>query len=33
LGSALSVLLMVVVGVLVLGVLRRFDLDTILGRK
>jgi spermidine/putrescine transport system permease protein len=33
LGSALSVLLMVVVGVLVLGVLRRFDLDTILGKK
>jgi spermidine/putrescine transport system permease protein len=33
LGSALSVLLMVVVGVLVLSVLRRFDLDTILGKR
>jgi spermidine/putrescine transport system permease protein len=33
LGAALSVLLMLVVGVLVLLVLRRFDLDTILGRR
>jgi spermidine/putrescine transport system permease protein len=33
LGAALSVLLMVVVGALVLIVLRRFDLDAILGRK
>ena len=33
LGSALAVLLMVVVGALVLLVLRRFDLDTILGRR
>jgi len=33
LGSALSVLLMLVVGALVLIVLRRFDLDTILGRR
>ncbi len=33
LGAALSVLLMLVVGVLVLVVLRRFDLDTILGRR
>jgi spermidine/putrescine transport system permease protein len=33
LGSALAVLLMLVVGVLVLLVLRRFDLDTILGRR
>jgi len=32
-GSALSVLLMLVVGALVLVVLRRFDLDTILGRR
>ncbi|MGH6720289.1 MAG: ABC transporter permease [Alphaproteobacteria bacterium] len=32
LGAALSVLLMVVVGVLVLVVLRRFDLDAVLGR-
>ena len=32
-GSALSVMLMLVVGVLVLAVLRRFDLDTILGKK
>jgi spermidine/putrescine transport system permease protein len=32
-GSALSVMLMLVVGVLVLTVLRRFDLDTILGKK
>lgn len=32
LGAALSVLLMIVVGVLVLGVLRRFDLDAVLGR-
>lgn len=33
LGSALSVLLILVVGALVLVVLRRFDLDTILGRR
>jgi spermidine/putrescine transport system permease protein len=33
LGAALSVLLMLVVGVLVLVVLRRFDLDRILGRR
>ncbi len=33
LGAALSVLLMLVVGTLVLLVLRRFDLDSILGRK
>jgi spermidine/putrescine transport system permease protein len=33
LGSALSVLLMLVVGALVLVVLRRFDLDSILGRR
>jgi spermidine/putrescine transport system permease protein len=33
LGAALSVLLMAVVGVLVLGALRRFDLDAILGRR
>ncbi len=33
LGAALSVLLMLVVGVLVLLVLRRFDLDAILGKK
>ena len=33
LGAALSVLLMLVVGVLVLTVLRRFDLDAILGRR
>jgi spermidine/putrescine transport system permease protein len=33
LGAALSVLLMLVVGVLVLLVLRRFDLDAILGRR
>ncbi|HNB25501.1 MAG TPA: ABC transporter permease [Alphaproteobacteria bacterium] len=33
LGSALAVLLMVVVGGLVLLVLRRFDLDVILGRR
>ncbi|WP_457940440.1 ABC transporter permease [Mesorhizobium sp. 10J20-29] len=33
LGAALSVLLMLVVGTLVLVVLRRFDLDTILGKK
>jgi spermidine/putrescine transport system permease protein len=33
LGAALSVLLMVVVGVLVVLVLRRFDLDRILGRR
>jgi len=33
LGAALAVLLMLVVGVLVLVVLRRFDLDTVLGRK
>jgi spermidine/putrescine transport system permease protein len=33
LGAALSVLLMLVVGVLVLVVLKRFDLDRILGRR
>jgi spermidine/putrescine transport system permease protein len=33
LGAALSVLLMIVVGTLVLIVLRRFDLDAILGKK
>ena len=33
LGAALSVLLMLVVGTLVLVVLRRFDLDRILGRR
>lgn len=33
LGAALSVLLMVVIGSLVLVVLRRFDLDAILGRR
>ncbi len=33
LGAALSVLLMLVVGVLVLAALRRFDLDRFLGRK
>ena len=33
LGSALAVLLMLVVGALVLLVLRRFDLDIILGRR
>ena len=33
LGAALSVLLMLVVGVLVLIVLKRFDLDRILGRR
>ena len=33
LGAALSVLLMLVIGILVLIVLRRFDLDTILGRR
>jgi spermidine/putrescine transport system permease protein len=33
LGSALAVLLMAVVGALVLLVLRRFDLDLLLGRK
>ena len=33
LGAALSVLLMLVVGVLVLLALRRFDLDTFLGRR
>ena len=33
LGAALSVLLMLVVGVLVLLVLRRFDLDSVLGRR
>lgn len=33
LGSALAVLLMLVVGVMVLFVLRRFDLDVILGRR
>lgn len=33
LGAALSVLMIVVVGALVLGVLRRFDLDVILGRR
>lgn len=33
LGAALSVLLMLVVGALVITVLRRFDLDSILGRR
>lgn len=33
LGAALAVLLMIVVGTLVLLVLRRFDLDSILGRR
>jgi spermidine/putrescine transport system permease protein len=33
LGSALAVLLMFVVGLLVLLVLRRFDLDQILGKR
>ncbi len=33
LGAALSVLLMLVVGALVLAVLRRFDLDRVLGRR
>ena len=33
LGAALSVLLMLVVGVLVMAVLKRFDLDRILGRR
>lgn len=33
LGAALSVLLMIVVGVLVIPVLRRFDLDRVLGRR
>jgi spermidine/putrescine transport system permease protein len=33
LGAALSVLLMLVIGALVLAVLRRFDLDAILGRR
>ncbi len=33
LGAALSVLLMFVIGVLILMVLRRFDLDAILGRR
>jgi len=33
LGAALAVLLMLVVGVLVLLVLRRFDLDSVLGRR
>ena len=33
LGAAVSVLLMLVVGLLVLLVLRRFDLDTIVGRR
>jgi spermidine/putrescine transport system permease protein len=33
LGAALAVLLMLVVGVLVLAVLRRFDLDAVLGRR
>ena len=33
LGAALAVLLMAVVGALVLIVLRRFDLDLLLGRK
>jgi len=33
LGAALAVLLMVVVGGMVLLVLRRFDLDTFLGRR
>jgi spermidine/putrescine transport system permease protein len=33
LGAALSVLLMLVVGILVLLILRRFDLDAVLGRR
>jgi spermidine/putrescine transport system permease protein len=33
LGAALAVLLMLLVGVLVVSVLRRFDLDHILGRR
>jgi spermidine/putrescine transport system permease protein len=33
LGAALAVLLMLVVGVLVLLILRRFDLDSVLGRR
>jgi spermidine/putrescine transport system permease protein len=33
LGAALAVLLMLVVGVLVILVLRRFDLDAVLGRR
>jgi spermidine/putrescine transport system permease protein len=33
LGAALSVLLMIVIGTLVLMVLRRFDLDAILGKR
>jgi len=33
LGAAVSVLLMLLVGTLVLLVLRRFDLDTIMGRR
>jgi spermidine/putrescine transport system permease protein len=33
LGAALAVLLMLVVGVLVLAALRRFDLDAVLGRR
>jgi spermidine/putrescine transport system permease protein len=33
LGAALSVLLMLVVGALVVLVLRRFDLDVLLGRR
>lgn len=33
LGAALAVLLMLLVGILVLSVLRRFDLDQILGRR
>jgi spermidine/putrescine transport system permease protein len=33
LGAALSVLLIVVVGIAVIAVLRRFDLDAILGRR
>jgi spermidine/putrescine transport system permease protein len=33
LGAALSVLLMLIIGALVLNVLRRFDLDAILGRR
>jgi spermidine/putrescine transport system permease protein len=33
LGAALAVMLMLVVGVLVLIVLRRFDLDAVLGRR
>ena len=33
LGAALAVLLMLVVGVLVLLVLRRFDLDSVIGRR